>query len=316
MTLSLETTPRLLFVTGKGGVGKSTLASAIGLLSAAGGNRTLVCDLDAAGGIADALQLRKLRFGPTNVVGNLDAMAMETEAALREYLKLQLRFPVVPPLGPMARSLDFVATAAPGVREILTVGKVCHEVRVANYDTVVVDGPATGHIVGQLAAPRGIRELVSVGLIRGHTEWMLDMLNDPTTTGIVIVTLAEEMPIVETLELAERLAAETDVDLAAVIVNRVLPELFARSEEHLYDRIRSQACVSAMADELSGSVDSLIEATDLLIELRRDRTDHLGTLRQNLPAGVPLLYVPELFARASGLRATRQLADALAAELE
>ncbi len=114
-------------------------------------------------------------------------------------------------IGPLAKAFDFVATAAPGVREILTVGKLCYEVRERNYDLVVVDAPATGHIVGQLAAPQAINDLVKVGLIRLQTDWMLDILSDPRRTGLVAVTTPEEMPVTETIELAERVAAETTV---------------------------------------------------------------------------------------------------------
>ena len=155
-------------------------------------------------------------------------MSMDTEASLREYLKLNLKIPVVGRIGPLAKAFDFVATAAPGVREILTVGKLCYEVRERHYDLVVVDAPATGHIVGQLAAPQAINDLVKVGLIRTQTDWMLDILSDPARTGLVAVTTPEEMPVAETLELADRVAAETTVRLSGVVVNRVLPELFGR----------------------------------------------------------------------------------------
>ncbi len=90
-------------------------------------------------------------------------MAMNTEESLKEYLKLQLKVPLLARIGPLARSLDFVANAAPGVKEILTVGKLLWEVREDHYDLVVVDASATGHIVGQLAAPQAINELVKVG---------------------------------------------------------------------------------------------------------------------------------------------------------
>ena len=86
-------------------------------------------------------------------------------------------------IGPLAKVFDFVATAAPGVHEILTVGKLCYEVRERHYDLVVVDASASGHIVGQLAAPQAINQLVQVGLIRQQTDWMLDILVDPATTG-------------------------------------------------------------------------------------------------------------------------------------
>ena len=106
-------------------------------------------------------------------------MTMDTEASLREYLKLQLHMPIVGRIGPVAKAFDFLATAAPGVREILTVGKLCFEVRDGDWDMVVVDAPATGHIVGQLAAPQAVNGLVKVGLIRTQTDWMLEMLSDP-----------------------------------------------------------------------------------------------------------------------------------------
>ena len=112
------------------------------------------------------------------------------------------------------------------MREILTVGKLCYEVRENHYDLVVVDATSTGHIIGQLAAPQAINQLVRVGLIRLQTDWMLDILSDPASTGLVIVTTPEEMPVNETMELAGRVREETTVDLAAVVVNRVLPELF------------------------------------------------------------------------------------------
>ena len=90
-------------------------------------------------------------------------MAMDTEESLREYLRLQLKVPLIGRIGPVARTFDFVADAAPGVKEILTVGKLCHEVRERHYDLIVVDASATGHVVGQLAAPQAINELVKVG---------------------------------------------------------------------------------------------------------------------------------------------------------
>ena len=94
----------------------------------------------------------------------------------------------------MADALDFVATAAPGVREILTVGKLCYEVRERHFDLVVVDASATGHIVGNLAAPVAIDEIVRMGAIRQQTRWMLEILGDESQTGVVVVTTPEETP--------------------------------------------------------------------------------------------------------------------------
>src|SRR3546814_5315066 len=93
-------------------------------------------------------------------------MSMDTEESLKEYLRLQLKVPLVARIGPLARTFDFVANAAPGVKEILTVGKLLWEVREEHYDLVVVDAVASGHITGQLAAPQAIQQLVQVGMVR------------------------------------------------------------------------------------------------------------------------------------------------------
>ena len=122
------------------------------LLAAEHGRRTLLCEVDAKGDVADYFETGPTSFAAREVFPSLWAMSMDTEASLREYLRLNLRIPVVGRIGPLAKAFDFVATAAPGVREILTVGKFCYEVRERHYDLVVVDAPATGHIVGRPCA--------------------------------------------------------------------------------------------------------------------------------------------------------------------
>ena len=221
---------RLLFVTGKGGVGKTTMAAALAELATRQGKRTLVCEMDAKGALANAFDVADLEFEPTEVRPKLFAMAMNTEDSLREYLRLFVRIPLVGRIGPLARTFDFVADAAPGVKEILAVGKLCYEVRERHYDLVVVDAEASGHIVAQIGAPNAIRELVQVGLVRDQTDWMIDILSDPQRTGLVIVTTPEEMPVTETIELLDRVGAETSVEIAAIVANRVLPSLFSERE--------------------------------------------------------------------------------------
>jgi anion-transporting ArsA/GET3 family ATPase len=306
---------RLVFVTGKGGVGKTTIAAALGLLAAEHGKRTLVAEVDAKGNLADFFEVPSTSFEPREVAPNLFAMTMHTEDSLKEYLRLQLKVPFVARLGPLARTFDFVANAAPGVKEVLIVGKFLWEVRERHYDLVVVDAPATGHVIAQLAAPQALRELVKVGLVREQTGWMLDLLGDPTVTGAVIVASPEEMPVNETLELSERIEAETNVDLAGVIVNRVLPELFGHAEEAVFEQLREPVGVAALSDAVGGPVDRVLDAAELAVTLRRTRVEHLNRLREGLEDRIELLYVPELFTKHHGIRATRQVAEALAAEL-
>ncbi|MEY2471511.1 MAG: hypothetical protein QOK28_840 [Actinomycetota bacterium] len=306
---------RLLIVTGKGGVGKTTTAAALAQLAADRGKRTLVCELDAKGNLSHFLECGPTRFEPREVSHNLFAMSMDSEESLKEYLSLQLRLPLLVRIGPLNRIFEYVATAAPGVREILTIGKVAWEVRERHWDLIVIDAVASGHIVGQLTAPQSINELVSVGLIRQQTDWMLEILGDPSTTGLIITATPEEMPVNETLELAERLRTDTNVDLAAVVVNRVLPELFGRREEETFDALNTTERRAAIAEAAGGSIDNLMEGASLAVALRRGSAEHLERLRAELNRSVPMLYVPYLFMRTHGLRATRMVAAALSAEL-
>jgi len=306
---------KLVFVTGKGGVGKTTVASALALFASQRGKRVLICEVDAKGDVAGFYEAPPTAFNEKEILPGLFAMTMDTEASLREYLKLQLRIPVVGRIGPLAKAFDFVATAAPGVREILTVGKPVYEVRERHYDLVVVDAPASGHIIGLLAAPQAINNLVKVGLIRSQTDWLLEILSDPQTTGLVAVCTPEEMPVSETIELAERVKNETTVKLSAVVVNRVLPELFGRQEEEVFDALVAPGPAEQLNELVGGDAGPLLEAARLAVTMRRTRSTHLDRLRRSIDQSVPMLYLPYLFTRSHGLRTTRQVASSLGEEL-
>jgi anion-transporting ArsA/GET3 family ATPase len=305
---------QLLFVTGKGGVGKTSVAAALASLAASTGRRTLVCEMDGKGALAAALDVAPLEFASRRVGDGLDAIAMNTEDALREYLKLFVRLPLVGRIGPLAHTFDFVADAAPGVKEILGVGKLAYEVRERHYDLVVVDAEASGHVVAQVGAPRVIGDLIQVGMVRDQTRWMLDILEDPARTGVVVVTTPEEMPVVETIELLDRLATETRVGPAAIVANRVLPALFDRKESDVVDNL--DRARSLLVDAAGPGVGDVVLAAQLTEARRRVGGQHLERLRDAIPDGLPILYVPELFTRAMGRRVVALVAAALGEELD
>jgi anion-transporting ArsA/GET3 family ATPase len=278
------------------------------------GKRTLVCEMDAKGALAAAFDVSALAFEPTEVADHLWAMEMNTEDSLREYLRLFVRIPLVGRIGPLARTFDFVADAAPGVKEILAVGKLCYEVRERHYDLVVVDAEASGHIVAQIGAPSAIRQLVQVGLVRDQTNWMIDILDDPVCTGLVVVTTPEEMPVTETLELIDRVRAETGVDVAGVVANRVLPALFSEREVEVFERLRAPAPRAVLAGRAGPQVDTVFEASALVEARRRVGAGHLDRLRRSI-GDVPLLIAPELFTRATGRRVVTLMAQSLHDEL-
>jgi anion-transporting ArsA/GET3 family ATPase len=309
---------RCLFFTGKGGVGKSTMAAATALLLAELGRRVLLVEVDAKGDVPAQFEQPAVGFTAREVYPGVLAMAMDTEASLQEYLRLNLHVPVLGRLGPLAKALDFVATAAPGVKEILTIGKIAWEVREsiegrADHDLVVVDAAATGHIVAQLGAADAIRELVDVGPLRNQTQWVTDLISDPAITAVNIVTTPEEMPVAETIELVERLRDSVGAPLGVIVVNRVLPELFTRADEETFEALRAPGATAVLTSATGRGATEVLDAARLAVSLRRTRAVHLEHLLETVD--LPLLYVPYLFVRAHGLRVTRMVAEALGEEL-
>lgn len=312
---------QLLWVTGKGGVGKTTMAAAFAEVAARGGRSVLVCEMDAKGALATAFEVGELEFEPTEVEPGLSAMTMSTEDSLREYLRLFVKIPLIGRIGPLASTFDFVADAAPGVKEILAVGKLCYEVRERHYDLVVVDAEASGHIVSQIGAPRVIADLVQVGLVRDQTQWMLDILGDAERCGVVVVTTPEEMPVTESIELLERLTGETGAHPAAVVANRVLPAMFTKRDQRIASGL---APAFEVLEEAAGpAVRSVVEAGAIVEARRSNGVEHLGRLRASIDdlglvvdgEPLPVVTVPELFGRGFGRRVVSRVADALGDEL-
>jgi anion-transporting ArsA/GET3 family ATPase len=299
----------LLWVTGKGGVGKTSVAAAVADVAASSGRSVLVCEMDAKGALATAFEVGELAFEPTEVRPNLRAMTMNTEDALREYLRLFVRVPLLGRIGPLASTFDFVADAAPGVKEILAVGKLCYEVRERHYDLVVVDAEASGHIVSQIGAPKVIADLVQVGLVRDQTQWMLEILQDPDRTGVAVVTTPEEMPVTESIDLANRLRDDTGAHVHTVVANRVLPALFTRDEAPIADRLHD--VVPFLVDRVGPGAAAVVDAAGIIESRRRTGATHLGRLRDELT----IVTLPEVFSRGHGRRVVSQLADVFSDEL-
>jgi anion-transporting ArsA/GET3 family ATPase len=142
---------------------------------------------------------------------------------------------------------------------------------------------------------------------------MGEILADPAVTALNVVVTPEEMPVHETIELVARVRAELPVPLGAVVVNRVLPELFTHAEEEVFEALRVPKRTAALAKVAGAGVEDVLEGAELAVRLRRTRAAHLTHLRETVD--LPLVYLPELFVRAGGIRVTRMMADALGEEL-
>jgi anion-transporting ArsA/GET3 family ATPase len=182
-------------------------------------------EMGSPGGLSAHFGTGPLEFEPMELRPGLHAMQMVRSDALLEYLALQLGIKGLTRFGPFARAFDALATTAPGIREIITIGKAIWEVREDRWDVVIADAPPTGQIGSFLRAPLTISELVPTGRIRTQAETMQDMLRDPSLTELVVISLPEELPVTETEETLAWLAKEDLVSSPTVIANRVLDEL-------------------------------------------------------------------------------------------
>jgi anion-transporting ArsA/GET3 family ATPase len=294
---------RLLFVTGKGGVGKSTVASALGLAAARRGKRTIICEVAQQERVSRLFHRAGVGFLETELRPGLAAISIDPGRAMEEYLRVQIGNRALFRLLFENRIFQYFAAAAPGARELVTMGKVWELAQLdrpwtgakARYDLVVVDAPATGHSLGLLGAPRTIREIARVGPIRRQANRIDSFLRDPSRTGVLSVALPEEMPVVETIEFARRLEDEMGLTPDAVVVNGVYPERFTATEARLLARLDGAG--SAASDE-SLSAGSRAAVTAALSEHRRasaQRT-HVRRLRREASAvtTLPFLFAPEL----------------------
>lgn len=218
---------RLLLVSGKGGVGKSAVAAASALAARRRGEKVLALDMLGSSGLGSHLGEPDLGFEPQPVGEGLDAASIDRAEALLEYLRVQVGVPALATIGPAARAFDALASTAPAIREVVTMGKILWEVRRKVWDVVVVDAAPTGQIGSYLRAARTVRELLATGRILEQVEWMEQILTDPEKTRLVLVTLLEELPAVETAETLRWVTDEELVGEVAVVANRALPRLEA-----------------------------------------------------------------------------------------
>jgi anion-transporting ArsA/GET3 family ATPase len=297
---------RLVFVTGKGGVGKSTVATALGLLAARQGLRTIVAELasqDRVQGLFAENSGAREPFRELELAPGLFTISIDPQHAMEEYLRVKAG-PFGQVLG-SSRLFHAFAMATPGMRELLSIGKVWELAQLdrrtrggAPYDLLIVDAPATGHGVGLLRTPRTFAEIARVGPIAHQGQTIADTIADRDFTGVIAVATPEEMPINETLALAEDLERD-ELALDLVVVNALYPARFAPAEiaalSDALNRSRSALARSALRAALSEharaatqreQLDRLRGRVDgLLVELPYVFTDHLGLYELGQLAG-------------------------------
>jgi anion-transporting ArsA/GET3 family ATPase len=288
----------LIYVTGKGGVGKTTVAASLGIAAAARGLSTIVCEVAEQDRVSRAFLHHPVR--PESEVpldDGLWAISVDPRQALEEWLERQIGAGTLVRTLARSHAFQYFVAAAPGAKELITMGKVWElaqlerwDRRARTYDLVIVDAPASGHGVAMLKTPQTFGEIARVGPIRRQAGKIRTMFSDPARTGYVGVALPEEMPVNETLDLERRLRDTVGLDLDAVVVNAVYPDRFTNEEA---DRLR----VAAERDGYDPAAAGAVRAALVEHERARAQRGHIRRLRRGTDAKVltlPFLFDPEL----------------------
>ncbi|MGH2843132.1 MAG: ArsA family ATPase [Solirubrobacteraceae bacterium] len=268
---------RLIFITGKGGVGKTTVALALGLRAAAGGLRTMVADLNGE----EVEEERELAPG-------LHRLSVDPQRAMEEYLNVKVGGTTGQLLG-QSRLFAAFAMATPGMRELLSLGKVWELAQTrrrtpgaAPYDLTLVDAPASGHGAALLRTPRTFAEIARVGPIANQARAIAQTLADPEFTGFLAVAIPEEPAVTETLQLHEALQRER-LNFDAVVLNAQHPDRFEAPDA---------AALCSLAERDSAARLALFAHRRALAQ--RAQAARLAERFGERVIGLPFLYTPQI----------------------
>jgi anion-transporting ArsA/GET3 family ATPase len=302
----------VLVVAGKGGVGKTTITAALARTAASAGLSVLVLELEGKPGVPAAYGLpgslgyeeAELAEGAGGDDGRVRARRITPDDALLEYLADHGMRRVSKRLV-SSGALDVVATAIPGIRDILVLGKVKSLEREDAADLILVDAPATGHAMTFLTSAQGLLDAARSGPVRAQAADVVELLTDPARCQVALVTLPEEMPVNEVVEAAYQLEDRVGISLGPVIANACLPE------EPLLDADPSSAAAEAGVQLSAVEADALADAARFRARRRRLQEEQLTRLAAELP--LPQLRAPFLFSPAIGPDEVAVLSDALTA---
>ena len=311
---------RIVVVSGKGGVGKTTIAAALAVLAARSGRKVCVAEIDEKGSLPRLFGRGDLSYDPAEISPGIWGLNITAEDALQEYLALQYRMRRLSGVFTHTHFVDYLATSAPGINDLLVIRKIWYLEQgprkggtPQEYDTIIVDAPAAGHMLTFLGAPRGIYDALPPGPIRHQVQWVLDMIEDPMRTRVSLVTTAEEMPVSETLETRSALIDRLGISLGPVLVNCLYDDYFSKTELEALDDIEVDEMIGTARDvglDLDkGDVENAVAYARFLGSRRAIQKRHLTALKRGL-GGRPL-ELPFLFSAGLGLPDVVTLADVI-----
>jgi anion-transporting ArsA/GET3 family ATPase len=307
---------KLLVITGKGGVGKTTIAAATGILAAAGARRTIVVEVGQESRLPTLFGIAAPQPGvETKLQEGLWSISIDPDRALLEWLQA-LGGRVSGRLLASSGTFQYFAAAAPGAKELIAMVKIwqltrggARGSRSGAYDLVILDAPATGHALGMLGSPHTFGAIARVGPIAGHTRELQQLLETPSHTAYLAVALATEMAVTETLELQSGLQRQLGRDLSAVIVNALLPRRFSSGELR---RIEAFGAQHGDSGDQARVIAAAVHAARAVHDRARLQHNQLARLRRR---SLEILSVPFVWGPQLDLAALTRIASVLQRKL-
>lgn len=312
--------PKILIVSGKGGVGKTTVSAALALAASRAGRRVCIAEVDQKGTLPKLFGSGPLSYEPREMASGVYGMNIVPDEALAEYLDVQYHMKRISRVFASSHFVDYITATAPGLKDILVLGKIWYleQGRTGpEFDTIIVDAPAAGHMLTFLSAPMGLSDAVRVGPVQRQAEWLVQMLRDPERSRVHLVTLAEEMPISETIETSEALDNKIQMNTGAIFANAVYPEHLTASDEKQLDSVMEDGKPDELRDAASEvglkldkeDLEALVGYGRFISARRAIQMKHLRGLKKNV--NEPVVELPFLFTAGLALPGVEQLADSL-----
>jgi anion-transporting ArsA/GET3 family ATPase len=303
---------RVVIVAGKGGVGKTTTSAVLAGMAARAGLRTLIVEVDATSGLGALYDHDgPLDYHPTVLSAErpgsaeVSARTLTPDDALVEYLEDHGLRRVSKRLASTG-TLEVVATAIPGIKDLLVLGKVKQLEQAGAADLIVVDAPAAGHAVTFLASAHGVIDAAAVGPIRAQAEAVVELIGDPARCQVLMVTLPEETPVNEVVETAFHLEDRAGVHLMPVVVNGMWPDLDLGTDEEVGKRAPDGWSATDLA--------TLGAAAEFRGRRQAQQVAQVARLAERLP--LTQLHLPYLFSTEIGPDGLESLVDALTVAVE
>jgi len=304
---------RIIIVLGKGGVGKSVVAGTLGLHAASSGRKTLIAEMNGQETQAALWARPEVGYEGGALCGGLQAVSITPAGAVEEYLVRALKFRALYDLVFRNRYIEPLMNGILGLSDLCSIGKVMdlewhrqsgdfgpEATGPYQHDLIVVDAPATGHGLAMLRAPQAMMDITRGGPLFQNAQMIRDLLCDQGKCSVVLVTLPEELPVMETIEAASVLREQLHIDIAAVIVNAMPPQP-ADWDENQWNEL--QVLAEAEGGRAAAAIETVRRA-----QRKRARAEQLVThLERELD--LPLLALPELNDHPFGASSLQQLAD-------